>query len=92
MLAFALEFVIDSRRSFVDRAEDVDLILVPAEDKTSGLGSAETHFPHPALSRIHILVEGLAAADNLSDFLDKPVMLVLEDALGALSIANCSYN
>ena len=85
--------MIGSLKSSDDKAEDVDLTLVLVVDKMSELASAATHFPRPASTRIRNLVEGLAAADNRSDFLDKVAMLALMVGPGASSIVNykCNY-
>lgn len=85
--------MIGSRKSFVDREEDVDLTLAPVVDKTSELAFAATHFPRPALTRIRNPVEGLAVADNRSGLLDMIAMLPLVDGPGPSSTVNykCNY-
>ena len=89
-----LEFVIGSRKSFVDRAEDVDLTLAPAVDMMSEPAFAATHFPRPASTRTRNPVEGLAVADNQSGLLDTvAAMLLLVDGPGPSSTVNykCNY-
>ena len=84
--------MIGSRKSSVDRAEDVDLTLVPVLDKMSELAFAAMHFLRPASTHIRNLVEVLAVADNRPGFLGKIAMLPLVDGSGPSSIVNYKGN